>query len=176
MKKLSLFTATMIICLSLVLMGGSSCERENTSDVKQGQQQEKMIQEATAQTGMPAIVNFQERKMMKMILELRDKAGVVNYCYLYSDMTGKLIFIGKCIGYGLPYATQYTNPMKPISGVYPANYQETVIPQSDPNGLFMPASADGTWVMLINPKTNEPEATYIEPRVIISHFPLTQGL
>jgi hypothetical protein len=36
----------------------------------------------------------------------------------------------------------------------------------------MPASAEGTWIMLIDPKTNEPHPVYIEPRVLISPFPL----
>ena len=50
--------------------------------------------------------------------------------------------------------------------------QGYALPQADPNGLFMPASAEGTWLMLINPKTNQPSPVYIEPRVTVSPFPL----
>jgi len=59
------------------------------------------------------------------------------------------------IGYGLPYATQYTHPSL-----------------ADPNGLYTPSSAEGTWVLCLNPKTKEAEPQYIEPRIIVSTYPL----
>jgi hypothetical protein len=49
-----------------------------------------------------------------------------------------------------------------------------VLPQADPNGLFSPASAEGTWVMCLNPKTKKAEPQYIEPRVITTTFPMDQ--
>jgi len=50
----------------------TSCEpNANASDKTLAQKQEQLMAEANAQVGMPAIVNFQERKMMKMIMELR---------------------------------------------------------------------------------------------------------
>ena len=167
MKKAILFS----LAILLILLVGCDT-RSGKSDVTLGNKQEALMQEANAQAGMPAINHFQERKLMKMILELRDQENLVCYAYLFSEMTGKLVYIGKCIGYGLPYATQYTNPMKPITGVYPAGMQENTIPQADPNGLYMPAHAEGTWVMLIDPKTEKPRPIYVEPKVIISPFPL----
>ena len=53
------------------LMGVVGCEQ--TSDEIQHDQQEKLLKEGTAQTGMPAIKNFRERKLVKDILELRDQ-------------------------------------------------------------------------------------------------------
>ena len=49
------------------------------------------------------------------------------------------------------------------------------MPQADPNGLFMPNSADGTWLMMINPKTGDVHPTYCEPRVLVSAFPLNDN-
>jgi hypothetical protein len=81
-------------------------------------------------------------------------------------MTGKLTFIGKCVGYPLPYSTQYTNPMKVDS------YNHSIVlPQADPNALFMPASAEATFVMMIDPE-GKPRPVYFEPRVTVSPFPL----
>jgi hypothetical protein len=117
---------------------------------------------------MPAIKNFQERKMMKMILELRDQENLVCYAYIVPEMSGKPVFLGKCIGYGLPYATQYTNPMKTYSRYSQGGFE--ILPQADPNGLFMPASADGTWLLMIDPTTNEPRPVYIEPKILVSPF------
>lgn len=152
----------MVICLWLVLAG---CEVQQSSDEKQRQQQERILQEGTAQTGMPAIKNFRERKMLKEIIELRDQEGLTTYTYLFSEQTGKLIFFGETIGYGIPYATQYTNPEKYV-------YQGTTLPQADPNGLFSPASAEGTWILLKDPNGNSVKPVYVEPRIIVSPFKL----
>ena len=48
-----------------------------------------------------------------------------------------------------------------------------MIPQAEPNGLFSPPSANGTWVLCSNPnKAGETMPVYIEPNVIVSPFPL----
>ncbi len=162
MKKLIYLS---VILLAFLLMSNSGCEQSSNSVL--AKKQEQIMQEATRQVGMPAIVNFQERKLMKMILELRDQENLICYAYIVPELTGKPVFLGKCIGYGLPYSTQYTNPEQ-----YYGN--GSTLPQADPNGLFMPASADGTWLMMIDPKTNEPKPVYIEPKVLVSPFKLTE--
>jgi len=154
-----------VILLAFVLMSNSGCEQSSNSLL--AEKQEQIMQEANRQVGMPAIVNFQERKLMKAILELRDQENLICYAYIVPEMTGKPVFLGKCIGYGLPYSTQYTNPEKTTGAGYS-------LPQADPNGLFMPQSADGTWLMMIDPKTNEPHPIYCEPKVLISPFKLTE--
>ena len=134
-------------------------------------QQEQIMKESVAQVGMPAIVNFQEKKLMKQIFELRDQENIVTYTYIVAEMTGKLVFVWKSIGYGLPYATQYTNPMKSMEDKS-FQWSDTVLPQADPNGLFMPDSAQGTWIMMID-KDGKPRPTYFEPNVVVSPFPLS---
>ena len=116
---------------------------------------------------MPAIVNFAEKRMMKDIIELRDQ-NVATTTYIV-DINGKMHKVCDSVGFGLPYATQYTNPQMPQrtsdAGVY-------VLPQADPNGLYSPASADGTWVQCLNPKTKKATVVFLEPRIIVSPFPL----
>jgi hypothetical protein len=141
-----------------------------SSDEIQRQQQERLLKEGTAQTGMPAIKNFRERKLLKDILELRDQEGLVTYTYLWNEYTGKKVFFCDSIGYGIPYATQYTNPAK----VEDVAHGGVAIPQADPNGLFSPASAEGTWVLCKNPEGQEVRPVYIEPRVIVSPFKLKE--
>ena len=146
----------------------SSCE-DNSSDAIQRQQQETILAEGTAQTGMPAIKNFRERKLLKDILELRDQDGLTTYTYTYSEMTGRLVFFCDSIGYGIPYATEYTNPQKPY---YKSSAGGFAIPQADPNGLFSPASAEGTWVMCKDPAGKVVRPVYVELRVVVSPFEL----
>ena len=117
---------------------------------------------------MPAIVNFQEKRMAKMILELRDTA-ITTVTYT-QDMSGNLHKLCDSVGYGLPYATQYTNPQK--IGYTGNQVGVATLPQADPNGLFSPASADGTWVLCMNPADKKVMPLYVEPHIIVSPFPL----
>ena len=89
------------------------------------------------------------------------------YTYIV-DMNGRPHKLCDSLGYGLPYATQYTNPQMPQQ---PFNGSVYVLPQADPNGLFSPAAAEGTWVMLLD-ADGQPHPVYIEPRVIVSPFKL----
>lgn len=115
---------------------------------------------------MPAIVNFRERKLVKMLLEMRDQENLVTYTYTYAENSGKLTFFCQSVGYGIPYSTQYTNPQK-----YVYNGSKAVLPQADPNGLFMPDSADATWVMCRSDR-GEVKPVYVEPKVVVSPFKL----
>jgi hypothetical protein len=142
----------------------SACDED--SDQVQREKQEQLSMQGDRVVGMPSITNFAEKRMMKDILELRDQNKATT-TYIV-DMNGKLHKICDSIGYGLPYATQYTNPQRLVY-----NHGAT-LPQADPNGLFSPAAAEGTWVLCVNHKNGKPEPLYIEPRVIVSPFPLDQ--
>lgn len=143
------------------------CRSNDGSDARQQAANERILAEGTAQTGMPAIHNFRERRMLKEILELRDQDGLVTYTYLFSQMTGQLVPLCESIGYGFPAATQYTNPQK-LADSSQAGY--LVLPQADPNGLFSPASAEGTWVMCKDPNGKEARPVYVEERVVVAPF------
>jgi len=162
MKKLLI---ALLVGLTVVLTGCYS----NSSDDVQRKQQEVILQEATSQVGMPAIKNFREKKLLKDIIEMRDQNGLVTYTYIVAEMTGKLVFLGETIGYGIPAATQYTNPQKPLRNDHS---QASIISQADPNGLYSPSSAEGTWIMLKNPNGKDVKPVYVEPRIIVSPFKL----
>lgn len=152
-----------IALLGVTLVG---CDDFSSSDEKQRAQQEQILKEGTAQTGMPAIKNFRERKLMKQIIEMRDQDGLVTYTYTVPETTGRPVFLCNSIGYAIPAATQYTNPQKyEMSGA--------TLPQADPNGLFSPDSAEGSWVMCTDPSgSGKTRPVYVEPRVIVSPFKL----
>lgn len=157
--------------LFLMACSGQECsDDKEKSDGKQQAQQEQLLAEATNAVGMPAIKNFRERRILKDILELRDQEGIVTYTYVFNEMQGKLIFLGETIGYGIPYATQYTNPKK--IAARGANYGYAIIPQADPNGLFSPQAAEGTWILMKDPNSNKVSPLYVEPRIVVSPFRL----
>lgn len=158
--------ALTIILSVFVLIG---CDHEKSSQGKTAEKTEKLMAEMNAAVGMPSIINYQEKRWAKMIFELRDKSDLVTYAYII-DMNGNLHFIGKCIGYGLPYSVQYTSPQKIASKG--ANYGYAILPQADPNGLYMPDGLSATWLMMEDPETGEIKPVYVEQEILVSPFKL----
>lgn len=157
---------TTLGCLSL---GLAACEEPRpTSDQVQRQQQEALSQQGNMVVGMPAITKFAEKRILKDIIELRDKTPNT-YTYLAGEMNGTIgQKVCDSIGYGISGATQYTNPDRVAYG---GNGNLTTIPQADPNGLFSPASTEGTWVLCKVPGSDKVEPQYLEPRIIVLTYP-----
>jgi len=153
------------LCI-LASLTACNVPKDNASQIERKKQEELTLR-GVESVGMPAIMNFAEKRMMKDILELRDR-NVATTTYIL-DMNGKMHKLCDSVGFGLPYATQFTNPQMPQQ---PFGGNTYVLPQADPNGLYSPASADGTWVQCVDPKTKKATVVYIEPRIIVSPFPL----
>jgi hypothetical protein len=152
-----------ILTIAAVATVLSACGQynENSTEIERRKQEELSLR-GVESVGMPAITNFAEKRMMKDILELRDK-NVATTTYLVG-MNNQLTKLCDSVGYGLPYATQYTNPQHlTYDGPH-----GVILPQPDPNGLYSPASADGTWVLCVDHKDNKPKPIYVEPRIIVS--------
>jgi hypothetical protein len=158
-----------ITAISAAAVALASCGKyEPSSDAIQNAKQEELSKRGVQSVGLPAIKNFQEKRILKDILELRDNPKFNTYTYT-EDMNGRLHLRCHSIGYGIPYATQYTNPQQ-IENY--GSYGQVAIPQADPNGLFSPASADGTWVLCKVPGKDDVQPVYMEPRITVSPFPL----
>jgi hypothetical protein len=151
------------VALGTTLFAG--CEYEKTADSIQEQQTNQLMTEMNSQIGMPNITNFYEKKMAKEIFELRDDSKLVCYAYTKNEMTGKYVYEGKCMGYGLPYSTQYTNPERIAKE---SSYGIAVLPQADPNGLFSATGLSATWLMMIDEETGKRSAEYYEPNIVVT--------
>ena len=150
------------VAASIMLAG---CGPDTSHEIE-SKRQEQLNMQATQAVGMPAINNFAEKRMMKDIIEMRDK-NVPTTTYI-TDMNGKLHKRCDSIGFGLPYSTQYTNPQ--TEQISSSHY--VVLPQADPNGLYSPSSAEGTWVLCVNRKTGKAQPVYFEDRVTVSPIEL----
>jgi len=177
MKKIFYYLTVAVIFAAL---SSSSCDStQNNSDTIQRNQQEKILADATATVGMPSIKNFREKKLMKDVYERRDQNGLITYTYIFCEMLGKYTYLGESIGYGIPAATQFTNPYKVIAADNGGTYlgqSPVIIPQADPNGLFSPASAEGTWIVMYDPVSKEALPQYIESRISVFSYKLPARL
>jgi hypothetical protein len=137
---------------ALIALSAGAC----TSNDAQNEASDRAGKEAIDKYGAtPKIKNYAEYKMAQEVFELRDRTDVVMYAYLQGN-DGALRCYGKVVGYGIPYATQVTPPN---SGTEPVR---------EPNGLFMPDSAEATWLRVIDESTGKTAIEYVEPRVLVS--------
>ena len=137
MKKIHMFISGALqigliaLLLSFLSVSFTACtDKKSSADEVMADYTADLMSEAQAQVGNPNIVNFQERKLAKMIFELRDKEDLICYAYIKNEMTGKLNYIGKCVGFGLPYSVQFTNPEYVVKN---SSYGYGTLPQPDPN-------------------------------------------
>ena len=172
MRNYTYFAFLVLVLLGLVLASCNKGVTANSADADQQKKTEQSMKEANAQIGMPAIKNFQERKLAKMIFELRDREDLICYAYIVNHMTGKLVFLGKCIGFGLPYSVQYTNPERIAHECTHNGGSFGTLPQPDPNGLFMPEGLSATWLMMVDPGSGKTHPVYVEPEILVSPFKL----
>lgn len=167
-----------VALIALIFMSCESPASESSADKVVQQKTELAMQEANRQTGMPAISNFQEKKNLKWIYELCDQEDLICHAYFFNELKGEIgQYLGECIGYGIPYSTQFSNPDRLVDvtdfGIssYQAN-DAAVIAQPEPNGLFKPEGLSATWLIMIDPVTKKPRPVYIEPMIIVSPFKL----
>ena len=168
MKKL-IFPILAMVVMSCCAFNDQGCAGSSgTADEQVARQQETSQRQQVAQTGQPGITNYTEAKLVKHLYELRDQK-IVTYTYV-PDMNGKLWHLCNSIGYGLPYGVQFSNPEKVTKD---SQYGYGTLPQAEPNGLYMPPSAEGTWIVCANPNgSGDVSPVYVEPRVIVSPFKL----
>jgi len=170
MKKL---LALLLFASMIIFTGCEPTVAASSAKQQEARKTEQLMKEMNASVGMPSITNYQEKRWAKMIFELRDKSDLVTYAYIV-DMNGNLHFLGKCIGYGLPYSVQYTAPqvVGAVDGGQYGAMNPYVLPQADPNGLYMPEGLSATWLMMEDPDTGEIKPVYIEQEILVSPFKL----
>lgn len=168
----------LVLMLSGLLMVGMfvGCDEvvKDSTDIEK-EQTETLMKEVGNQIGMPNITNFTEKKLAKKIFEMRDDAQLITYAYT-QNMDGKYVYLGTCIGYGLPYSVQYTNPDRVENGGYSGSYWGTTISQADPNGLYMPEGLSATWLVIVDEETGEQSVNYIESEITVTQSKLPRRL
>ena len=161
-----------LLFIGMLLVTFVACEEpviSKSSTEIEREKQEHLSKQAIESVGLPNISNFYEKKTLKKILEMRDNPKLINHFYTKNNMTGKWVYEGKCIGFGISYTTQYTNPEKMghlDGGEYGARNPYT-IPQADPNGLYSVPNGTATWIMRVT-DNGDTIVDYIESEIRVS--------
>jgi hypothetical protein len=157
----------LVVAIGTVLLAGCDMPPPS-SDQVQAAQAERILQEGTAQTGMPGIKNFRERKTLKMIYELRDQEGLSTYTYVVAQQSGKPVFLCNSVGYAISDATGYLSPDKVVR-LGNAGYE--IMFQAEPNGLFTPDASNANWVICLD-TDSKPLPVFVSADIVVSAFRL----
>lgn len=179
------FVFIILACIMLIACM-TGCQRETTSS-RENAYTQTLMEQAANTVGYPDIVNFFERAQLKEIYELRDNPSLVCHWYTKNDMTGKWIYQGTCIGYGIPYGTSITQTDTVQRAALPAlkvngedrgfnEYYTEILPQSEPNGLYTNGlSTSATWILMTDAAGNI-TPTYVESEITVSQTKINARL
>ena len=183
MKKKLLAVGVIGVLMASMLVG---CGQRETASSKENNYTQDLMEQSSDIVGYPNVTNLFEKAKLKEIYELRDDPNLICYWYTKNDMTGKWIYQGECIGYGIPYTTQFTQPDTMQRAALPVldingndkgrnEYFTEVLPQADPNGLYSSASTSATWILTTD-KDGNIKPTYVESEITVSQSKLDTRL
>lgn len=164
MKKRLLAVGIMMVLMVCVLTG---CTESNSS--KEKYYTSEMKQQIFDMHGLPQISNGYEYSQLKEIYELRDDPNLVCHWYTKNNYTGKWIYQGTCVGYGIPYGASITNPER-------YEYSGATLPLEEPNGLYTNSvTSSATWILTTD-KDDNIKPTYVESEITVSQTKLDERL
>lgn len=166
MKK-KLLAVGVIGVLMVSMLTGCRYETEET------QYTDEIKNQISDMYGYPNVSNFFEYSQLKEIYEMRDDPCLVCYWYTKNDMTGKWIYQGTCVGYGIPYGASITAP-ESIQKIVAGEYEKT--PLAEPNGLYTNGvTSSATWVLTTD-KDGNITPTYVESEITVTQSKLNKNL
>lgn len=138
----------LFVAFTCVAAGGDGCSVRTPESAAQVEQRSQNIQMEQFLRNQP-VPSFDwslERHMLIQLYTARQKA-TNTFSVVQSEFTGKILWSCFSIGFPLPYATQLTNPSQIVFAHHPSEHDAAgTVSQQEPNGLFSPSTADGTWV------------------------------
>ena len=154
--KVGMKIAVVLVPMAVMLGGadGDGCTTRTPTGAaaQENAQQDLQMQQFLRNPPVPSFDWSLERHMLIQLYAARQKA-TNTFSVVQSEFTGKILWSCPSMGFPLPYATQLTNPFQ-AQWAYHGGEGVAGIPigQQEPNGLFTPPSADGTWVPCVDEK------------------------
>ena len=163
MKKKLLAVGVIGVLMASMLVGCDSASSQENTYTEQTKSQ------ILDMHGMPNISNGYEYAQLKDIYELRDDPNLICYWYTKNDMSGKWVYQGTCIGYGIPYGASITSPEQYY-------YSGAILPLAEPNGLYTNGvTSSATWVLTTD-KDGNVTPTYVESEITVTQSKMDERL
>lgn len=151
MKKL------FIIMLSVFAIVGCNEKTQTTKDKESVLRQQSQYSKSQP---IPAYDWSLERDLMIQLYNIRNMKALTHSVW----RSDRGLIEGDCasIGFGIPYDTSLTNPLRMIGN----QRGNTSIEQPEPNGVFASKNTAATWVMCAG-STGTIEPVYVETKVTV---------
>ena len=151
------------------------CMLVGCGETEENQYTKELMNQAYDAVGFPDVSNYFERAQLKEIYELRDDPNLICYWYTKNDMSGKWIYQGKCIGYGIPYTTSMnaSESLQKIETTVGAEWE--IVPLAEPNGLYASPSTSATWILSVN-EDGDITPIYVESEITVSQTKMAARL
>ena len=172
--RVSIKIAAVLAGVPFLMANEGGCTPQPTGKAASAEQakQDVQMEQFLRNQPVPSFDWSLERHMLIQLYAARQKA-TNTYSVVQSEYTGKILWQCNSIGFPLPYSTQLTNPLQILRT---ADYQggaAGVVAQQEPNGLFSPATSDGTWVPCVDEK-GKITPVYEEKHVTVFLRPVTE--
>lgn len=165
MKKKIFILGVMLTLMVTCLTG---CMEESEALKEEDSYTEDSISAAMDAVGLPNITHYFERSQLKEIYELRDDPSLVCFWYTKNEYSGKWVYEGKCIGYGIPYAASLTSP-DTLTAKYVGSgtWIDGTKSQAEPSGIYTNGlTTSATWILSMN-ESGGITPVYIEQEICI---------
>ena len=161
----------LVLCAVLMTCLMTGCY-ESTEET---QYTEDLKNQISDMYGYPDVSNFFEYSQLKEIYEMRDNPNLICYWYTKNDMSGKWVYQGTCIGYGIPYGAAITAPESYQKAFKNVHSYET-LPLAEPNGLYTESVVTtATWI-LDNTDDGDIKPVYVESEIMVSQSKIAARL
>lgn len=166
MKQFITILITIITIISLGVCFSCS-EGTSSQDAKDRADSNEQLEQYAKRQPMPRFDWSLEREMVRKLYDLRNKKVATHS--VWRSALGTIEGDCSSIGFGIPYDTSLTNPLK--VGYRATNVGVGIIKQHEPNGIFLSENTSATWVMCVGPGGSL-EPHYVETKVTVYPYPV----
>lgn len=156
------------IIIAVMAIGLVGCFEPNTSQTtKDRRSVERQQSQYSKAQPVPAYDWSLERDLVIQLYNIRNMKALTHSVW----RSDRGLIEGDCpsIGFGIPYDTSLTNPLK---GIHVASQGGvTAVEQAEPNGIFASKNTSATWVMCAGDK-GIIEPVYVETKVTVYPYPV----
>lgn len=156
-----------IILISAFALTACFPTHEQDQEVKDRRTAEQQMQQYSKRQPIPVFDWSLERELVIKLYGLRNQMVATHS--VWRSALGTIEFDCPSLGFGLPYDTSLTNPLK--IGYAEHNVGTAVIEQPEPNGVYSSKNTSATWVICAGPG-GALEPHYVETRVTVFPYPV----